>query len=54
MHETLRHSHDTWWTETWANHLAKGYFRANWLGNMHGYPAQDISPFNWIRLLMLR
>jgi hypothetical protein len=41
---------NTFWTETWANHLAKGYFGNNWVIA----PAQDISPFNWIRLLMLR
>jgi len=45
--------HNTFWTETWANHLSKGYFGTNWLGGP-SYPTQNISKFNLIRLLMVR
>ncbi|MCM1078367.1 MAG: RHS repeat-associated core domain-containing protein [Bacteroidales bacterium] len=43
--------HDNFWTETWANYLAKGYFRAGWLGgDDSGFPAQNISTFNLLRI----
>jgi len=54
MHNVLGHNHRTFWTETWANHLSKGYFGDSWLGNMYAYPTQNINKFNLIRLLMLR
>ena len=47
-------SHNTFWIETWANHLSKGYFGSNW-NNFGGYfGAQNISPFNLLMLLRLR
>ena len=53
MHQKLGWNHDTFWTETWANHLAKGYFGTNWIGGS-SYPVQDISKFNAFRLLWAR
>ena len=49
-------SHNTFWTETWSNYLSKGYFGTNWVGGLYPstYPAQNISTFNLIRLLMAR
>lgn len=43
-------SHDYFWTETWANYLSKKYFGSAWLGEMFGYPAQNLSVFNRWRL----
>ena len=35
------HTHSTYWTETWANYLAKQYFGTKWLG------MENLSPKNW-------
>ena len=44
-------SHHSFWTETWANYLSKGYFGLKWLGNkIKGYPANNISDLNLLRL----
>ena len=50
------HSHDFFWTETWANYLSKGYFGRNWLGFNYPkeYPAQNISLFNLFRIKIAR
>jgi len=47
-------NHNTFWTETWANHLSKEYFGVGWQGgnNPSMYPVQNISTFNWIRLII--
>lgn len=45
-------THDTFWTETWANHLSKDHFRSAWLGKeilIKGmeafyYPSRSITP----------
>lgn len=37
--------HGKFWTETWANHLSKGYFVKNWLGSKYGYPSKNIGNF---------
>lgn len=43
-------THDTFWTETWANYLAKNYFGARWYGLNYKscgpyryFPVKDIS-----------
>lgn len=38
-------SHHKYWTETWANYLAKGHFGGNWIGGYY-YPIKNISTFN--------
>lgn len=36
-------SHDTFWTETWANYLSKNYFGSQWLG------VETFSSDKWLR-----
>ena len=42
-------SHHKYWTETWANYLAKGHFRGLWIGGVD-YPIKNISTFNWWKM----
>ena len=42
-------SHHRYWTETWANYLAKGHFRGLWIGGVD-YPIKNISTFNWWKM----
>ena len=42
-------SHYKYWTETWANYLAKGYFGQAWIGGSH-YPIKNISTINLLRM----
>ena len=46
------HSHDLFWTETWANYLSKGYFGSRWLGDIYYYPAKQLSDFNAFRIYL--
>jgi hypothetical protein len=50
----LGHSHNTFWTETWANHLSKGYFGSMWNHFNGHYVAKNISKINLVRLLRLK
>ena len=43
-------SHYKFWTETWANYLAKGHFGNAWIGGSY-YPAKNISTFNLIKII---
>jgi RHS repeat-associated protein len=46
-------SHNTFWTETWANYLSNNYFGVNsFLLNNPAWPAQNISNFNLVRLIL--
>lgn len=47
-------SHKTFWTETWANYLSKGYFGRGWLGLKFGYPVENISSFNMLRITAVK
>lgn len=50
MGGALGWSHDTFWTETWANYLSSNYFSpASW--NVSRFPIKNISTFNYLRLL---
>ena len=42
-------SHHRYWTETWANYLAKGHFIGLWIGGVD-YPIKNISTFNWWKM----
>lgn len=42
-------SHYKYWTETWENYLAKGYFGQAWIGGSH-YPIKNISTINLLRM----
>ncbi len=44
-------SHHKYWTETWANYLAKGHFRGLWIGGVD-YPIKNISTFNWWKMVL--
>ena len=44
-------SHYKFWTETWANYLAKGHFGNAWIGGSY-YPAKNISTFNLIKIIV--
>lgn len=52
----MNHSHHSFWIETWANYLAKGYFGSKWLGKIYptAYPEKNISLFNWLRLMLVK
>jgi hypothetical protein len=44
-------NHDTFWTETWANHLSSIYFNTlPW--DYVRFPTKDINMFNLYRLIM--
>ena len=42
-------SHYKFWTETWANYLAKNYFGKAWNGG-YEYPAKNINIYNMLKL----
>ena len=44
-------SHHKYWTETWANYLAKGHSRGLWIGGVD-YPIKNISTFNWWKMVL--
>ena len=52
LHGVGGHSHDLFWTETWANFLSFEYFGKPGYWNSIRFPIQDISRFNKIRLLI--
>ena len=49
---TFTNSHETFWTETWANYLAKNYFGQQYIplkiGNKY---LSNLSMFNFLRLI---
>ena len=45
------YTHDSFWTETWANYLSRHYFGTKWLGGKWGRIAQPLSMFNAMRLV---
>lgn len=47
-------AHGQYWTETWANYLAKEYFKILWLGNKYGYPARNIGNFTSFILVQMK
>lgn len=50
---TTSSSHYKFWTETWANYLSHKYF-SGYSWDFTDYPVQNISKFNWLRILQYR
>ena len=50
MNGKLGYSHNTFWTETWANYLSSNHFASGYFANPSRFPIQNISTFNLIRL----
>ena len=46
-------NHNEFWTETYANYLAKRHFGSDWV-NLKNYPAQDLNDFSRFLLLMMK
>ena len=44
-------NHNNYWTETWANYLSNQYFGSVYVQSAI-YPIQNISTFNYLRLLL--
>ena len=45
-------NHDSFWTEKWANYLSHNYFGDRSL--LGSWPRQDVSRFNWLRLMHVK
>ena len=45
------YSHNTFWAETWANYLSYDYFGNPSYWDMTRFPIENISLFNWLRVV---
>jgi hypothetical protein len=51
MHGKNGWNHNTFWTETWSNHISSNHFGSRYIMSSE-FPIQNISIFNYLRLRM--